>query len=118
MKRSINLGPFWWILVSVMVGIEGVNGLGSTVPLYRTLGVVALISAGAMLVSTFVMTGMPGRIRQWLGIPLKPGTDEMHPVETVRCTIVERLVPIVLTTLAILMMGAAAMYPARMVGLW
>jgi hypothetical protein len=117
--RSIHTHtPVLWIFVSLLAAVEGINAIRSGVLLYQVVGGLALLGAAAMIVSTLWMTGLPARIRQLLGIPPKPGAGELRPIETVHCTMVERLVPIALTTLAILMVGAAAVYTAWMVGLW
>lgn len=118
MKRIVDGGPLFSAFVPLLLILLAIAAIASGELPFQLLGGFALIFAGAMIVSTFLMSGLPARIRQLLGLPPKPGADELRPAGTVHCTLAERLVPIALTVLAVLMLGAAAIYTAWAVGLW
>jgi hypothetical protein len=116
-NRIIDGGPLFSAFVSVLIILLAIAAIASGKLPFQLLGGFALICAGAMIVGTFLMSDLPGHVRQLLGLPPKPRAV-LLPMGTVHCTMGERLVPIVLTVLAILAVGAAAVYTAWMMGLW
>jgi hypothetical protein len=113
-----SIGPILWVFVSAMVAIGGISAIRSGGQLNQLIGWIALAGAAIIIASAFFMSGGLARVRKLLGVPPKPGADELVPAQAARCTLAERLVPIVLTAIAILMVAAFAVWTAWTIGLW